>query len=112
MFLDNYDALSSMLSASINTLTPHFISARILTVLDQEEIMGLANPSEKAMVVLKKISAALENNFCKSFRHMLSVMHIYGNTDMKDLSQNIIALLPNQTSMLTIYPINLYMYIP
>ena len=73
--------------------------------------MGLANPIEKAMVVLKKISAALENNYYKSFHRMLYVMDLHGNTDMKDLSQNIIALLPNQTSMLIMYAINLlYVY--
>ena len=71
--------------------------------------MGLANPSEKAMVVLKKISAALENNYYKSFHLMLSVMHFYGNADMKDLSQNIIAFLPNQTGMLIMYAIKFIM---
>ena len=100
IFLDHYDALSNLLSASMTTLIPHFVSVRILSVSDQEEITALANPNDKALMLLKKISAALKNGFHKSFRDMLSVMRIYGNNDVKDLSQNIIALLPNQSGML------------
>ena len=97
--MDHYDALSNMLSASITTLTPYFISARILSVSDQEEITALANPNDKALMLLKKISAPLESGFCKSFHNMLSVMRIYGNDDMKDLAQKITALLPNKVGM-------------
>ena len=113
VFLDHYNALGSILSSSISNLTPHFITARILTILDQDEIMGLTNPNEKAMVVLKKVSAALENGFCKSFYDMLSVMYTHGNSDMRDLSQNIVALLPNQLGMYVGHCLLLlkYMYI-
>ena len=84
----------------MTTLTPYFISARILSVSDQEEISALANPNDKALMLLKKISAALKSGFHKSFCDMLSLMHIYGNNDVKELSQNITALLPNKVGML------------
>jgi len=88
--------------ASSNDLIPHFVSARVITVSDHEEIGAQANPNDKAVVLLKKVSAALESGFCKSFRHMLSVMQIYGNTDVKDLSQKIINLLPNESGMFVV----------
>lgn len=102
IFLDHYDALSNLLSASMTTLTPYFISARILSVSDQEEISALANPNDKALMLLKKISAALKSGFHKSFRDMLSLMCIYGNNDIKELSQNITALLPNKFGMYSV----------
>ena len=85
-----------MLSASISNLTPYFISARILSVSDQEEITKQVNPDDKVIVLLKKVSAALEGGYYQSFHKMLSLMHIYGNNDVKDLSQTINGLLPNQ----------------
>ena len=88
-----------MLSASISNLTPHFISARILSVSDQEEITKQTNPDDKVLVLLKKVSAALENGYCKSFNKMLSLMSIYGNNDVKDLSQTLIRSLPDQVGM-------------
>ena len=88
-----------MLSASISSLTPHFISARILSVSDQEEITKQANPDDKVAVLLKKVSAALEGGYYQSFHKMLSLMSIYGNNDVKDLSQTITGLLPNQAGM-------------
>ena len=100
IFLDHYDALSNLLSASLTTLIPHFISARILSVSDHEEISALANPNDKALMLLKKISAALQNGYHKSFRDTLSLMRIYGNNDLKELSQNITALLPDKVGML------------
>ena len=103
IFLDHYGALSKVLSASISSLTPHFISARILSVSDQEEITKQANPDDKVAVLLKKISAALEGGYYQSFHKMLSLMSIYGNNDVKDLSQTITGLLPNQAGM---YPSN------
>ena len=109
VFLDHYDALSKILSAFSSDLIPHFIAARILSVSDHEEIQAQANPNDKAMVLLKKVSAPLESGYYKSFHCMLNVMCIHGNHDLKALSKKIIGLLPKQAGMLSVYLIHVYL---
>lgn len=100
-----------MLSASLNALAPYFISTRIISVSDDEEIRAQANPNDKAIVLLKKVSAGLEGGYYSSFRDMLSVMRIYGNSDVKRLSQDIIKLLPKEVGMFITLLLGKFMYV-
>ena len=86
VFLNYYSQLISTLSLN---LTPHFVTARIITIPEEEEIVVEAKESlSSAMkMLLKPISASLECGSNDSFQMMLKIMIAHGNSGIKYIGE-------------------------
>lgn len=95
---DYFHRLAGVLD--VNNLSAHFVTARILTINDDEEISDLPSSQDKAKVVLRKITKSLGAH-TKDFYVMLDVMTKYGNSANAALASEIKSqLLPLQGGML------------
>ena len=90
MFIQYYSKLISILKVD---LTPHFVTAKIITPSDEDEItIKASTKSHKAavMMLLKPVSSSLETGYTTSFHKMLEIMQRHGNDDTQHLSGEIL----------------------
>ena len=87
IFKDHYRGLTKLLFTT--NLTPHLIQERVIALADQEKLSAINTSTEKAEVVLQKISLGLEAGLTESFYKMLEIMKSYGNRDAQQLSMTI-----------------------
>ena len=88
IFTDNYAKLSQVLN--VNTLIPHFITNRIITVTDASDIRSCNRESEK---LLEYIARHLKAGYTYSFYLMLHVMKTHGTITAETLAEDIISSL-------------------
>ena len=84
VFKNHYHGLTKLL---FNTnLTPHLIQEGVIAPADHEKLSAINTSTEKAEVVLPKITSGLEAGLTESFYKMLEIMKCYGNRDAQQLS--------------------------
>ena len=66
----------------------HFVSAGIISPNDVDDLSKLSN-NERAMVLLRNISASLEFGEKQSFYKMLEIMQAHGNLFAQQLADHI-----------------------
>ena len=67
----------------------YFVSEKVITMSDRDEISSRTNPIERVELLLRKISSPLESGHTESFHSMLNIMSIYGNMATKKLARDI-----------------------
>ena len=77
MFIDFYGKLAAVLP--IPTLSPHFVSKRLLNAAEEEELNAISTSARKAVYVLRKISSSLQAGQTQSFYIFLKIVEEYGN---------------------------------
>ena len=89
MFIQYYSKLTSILQVD---LTPHFVTAKIITLSDEDEITKASTTSHKAAMkmLLKPISSSLETGYTTSFYKILGIMRQHGNDAAQHLSGEIL----------------------
>ena len=74
---------------SAKALSPHFIAKNIISPGDQEEIFSIASSKKAAMLLLCRVSSALEFGIVESFYKLLDIIEQYGNIDNRKVSLDI-----------------------
>ena len=88
VFIQYYSKLTSILQVD---LTPHFVTAEIITLSDEDEITKASTTSHRAAMkmLLKPVSSSLETGYTTSFYKMLEIMQQHGNDATQHLSGEI-----------------------
>jgi len=63
----------------VSSLSPHLVSAGILSVNEEKELDVIVNSNKKAAFVLGKVTEDLKKGSTKIFYFLLSVIEIYGD---------------------------------
>ena len=101
VFTDNYARLTSILN--VNTLIPHFIAERVITIGDASDIRSCNQDSEKIMKLLDYIARHLKAGFTDSFYVMLDIMKVHGTiTDQMLASEMELSLEANSSEGMVI----------
>ena len=89
VFIQYYSKLTSILQVD---LTPHFVTAKIITLSDEDEITKASTTSHRAAMkmLLKPVSSSLETGYTTSFYKMLEIMQQHGNDAAQHLSGEIL----------------------
>ena len=87
VFGSNYHDLITLLSNA--NLYGHFVSKDIITVEDHQNIFSISNARDKAVTLLKPISAALKTGYPSSFYDMLDIMKTHGNQSVRAFAEKI-----------------------
>ena len=111
-FIQFYDKLTVVFHDK-NYLS-HFVPAGIISPNDVHHMSNLPD-NDRAMCLLKKISAPLECSEKQSFYKMLEIMRDHGNLFAKQLAENMLLLVRgvnpvvrNETSSVAIEGIYIY----
>ena len=86
IFVDFYNKLTTVFCDK-KYISP-FVSAGIISPNDVDDLSKLSN-NDRAMSVLRNISAALECGEKQSFNKMLEIMQTHGNHHAQQLAENI-----------------------
>ena len=73
-------------SLPVETLTPHFVSHKIISPAEQLEISSVPSPIKAAGLLLSKISCALDAGITESFYKYLNITEKYGSIDSKTVT--------------------------
>jgi len=89
-FIQYYSKLTSILQVD---LTPHFITAKIITLSDEDEITKASTTSHRTAMkmLLKPVSSSLETGYTTSFYKMLEIIQQHGNDAAQHLAGEILA---------------------
>ena len=87
MFSDYYSKLVDVLPAS--DLSHYFVSDKIITLQDYDNIIRSARPQQAAEILLDKVSLQLQSNNSTVLNMMLLIMDHHGVATAKELSQEI-----------------------
>jgi len=71
---------------SAKALSPHFVSYKIISSEDHQEILSLASPKKAASFLLSRIHAALRAGINDSFYIFLNITEKYANTNSSNIS--------------------------
>ena len=77
VFTTFFDKLANTLP--VQNIASRLISARIITVGDDEEIRSIARTKEKAMFVLRKVAHSLDASVTESFYKLLTILEEHGS---------------------------------
>jgi len=88
LFTDYYGALSQVLP--IKRLSAHFVSNRIITFEEDEEIQQVSVRSEAARIFLRKIAGSLKAGLTESFDELLCIMMEYGDVSCVEIANEMI----------------------
>ena len=90
VFTSYYNKLTSILQVD---LCPDFVSNKIISISDQDEIMKAADTSHRKAVVmlLSMISLPLSTGYTTSFYKMLEIMQQRGSDAAKHLAGEMLA---------------------
>ena len=90
MFITYYSKLTSILQVD---LTPHFVTAKIITLSDEDEITKSSTTSHRAAMkmLLKPVSLTLETGYTTSFYKMLEIIQQHGNDAAQHLAGEVLA---------------------
>ena len=84
---------------SVSSLSPHLISAGILSVNQDKELDAIVNTNKKAAYVLGKVVEDLKKGSTQIFYFLLSVIEIYGDNSsiqlVSDIKREIVAFSGN-----------------
>ena len=69
---------------------PHFVPTKIISPNDVDQVSNLSD-SDRAICLLKNISAPLKCGEKQNFYYMLEVIQVYGNLQAQELAENITA---------------------
>ena len=87
MFIQYYSQIVNSMSAK--ALSPHFVAKHIISPGDQEEIFSIASSKKAAMLLLCRVSSALEFGIVDNFYKLLDIIEQYGNIDSRKVSLDI-----------------------
>jgi len=90
VFIQYYSRLTSILQVD---LTPHFVTAKIITLSDEDEITKTSTASHRAAMkmLLKPVSSSLETGYTTSFYKMLEIIQQHGIDAAQHLAGEILA---------------------
>jgi len=90
VFIQYYSKLTSILQVD---LTPHFVTVKIITLSDEDEITKASATSHRAAMkmLLKPVSSSLEAGYTTSFYKMLEIIQQHGNDAAQHLAGEILA---------------------
>jgi len=86
VLLNSYFKLSQLLP--VEKILHKLITARVIDLDDEEEIMSLTTTRKKAVYILHKIAAPLEAGYTEKFYQLLTIMKEYGG-DVAKLADEI-----------------------
>ena len=72
-------------SISAQTLSPHFVSRKIISHEDQIEILSVTSPRRAASLLLGRVSSAVEAGVNESFYRFLDILEQYGTPATKEI---------------------------
>jgi len=87
LFNDYYSELVDILPAT--DLSHYFVSDKIILLSDYYKILEFTMPQQAAKLLLDRVSLQLKNGNDVVFNKMLLIMDHYGDTTVKELSQEI-----------------------
>ena len=91
----------------MSSLSPHFVSARILSVKEEKELDAIVNTNKKAAYVLGKVAEHLKKGSTQIFYFLLSVTEIYGDNSsiqlVADIKREIIEFTGNGHNFFILY---------
>ena len=87
LFIEYYDKLVDILPAT--DLAHYFVSDKIITLEDYDEIIRSPIPQKAAKILLDKVSLQLQSGNSIIFNKMLLIMDHHGVFTAKELSQEI-----------------------
>ena len=108
LFSDYYNTLVDIVPAT--DLSHYFVSDKIITLEDYDNIIRSSKPQEAAKILLDKVSLQLQSGNSTIFNKMLLIMDHHGVATAKELSQEIRSKLfavkhvDNDTSVQSNYP--------
>ena len=76
-------------SLPVETLSPYFVSDKIISPAEQLEISSVPSPIKAAGLLLIKISCALDAGITESFYKFLNITEKYGSIDSKTVTSAI-----------------------
>ena len=91
VFTENYASLCDAVT-DINELLKYFVTEKIITLNQQEEIKSCNTQSERVTKLLLNISGPLEAGDINGFYTMLSIMKTHGVNATQQLADHIIAV--------------------
>ena len=98
VFTAFHGKLSAVLSVSL--LSPHLVSAGILSMNEEKELDAIVNTNKKAAFVLEKVAEDLNKGSTQIFYFLLSVIEIYGDYSsiqlVSDIKRKMIEFTGNQ----------------
>ena len=84
----------------MSVLSPHLVSAGILSVNEEKELDAIVNANKKAAFVLAKVAEDLNKGSAQIFYFLLSVIEIYGDYSsiqlVSDIKREMIEFTGNQ----------------
>ncbi|XP_065904826.1 uncharacterized protein [Dysidea avara] len=84
VFIQYYSQIVNNMSAK--SLAPHFVAHKIISPDDQEEISSVASSKKAAMLLLSRVSSALEAGIVKSFYKFLDITEHCGSNNSRTVS--------------------------
>ena len=78
-----------MLSVLINEVSQHLVSAGVITIPQDEEVMSPTTSKEKAKKLLLALEGPIKAGYLKALTELLNVMDKCGNDASKQLSSEI-----------------------
>lgn len=94
VFKESYASLCNAMT-DINDLLKYFVTEKIITMDEQEEIRACITKSEKVSKLLINISGPLAAGDSKGFYTMLMIMKTYGTDATRRLADHIISRVEN-----------------
>ena len=87
LFTDYYCKLVDTLPAS--DLSHYFVSARVISLADHEEIVRSSTPQKAARLLLDRVSQQLQNGNSSVFNKMLLIMEHHGIATAKIVAKEV-----------------------
>ena len=91
LFSDYYNKLMNTLPAS--DLSHYFVSDKIISLTDHEDIIRSSIPKQAAKLLLDRVSVQIQNGNTNVFSKMLIIMDYHGINTAKAISHEIRKLL-------------------
>ena len=85
VFTSNYTKFCNIIM-DLENLLKYFVTASIINIDDQSEILAPPRQTDKVTLLLRHISGPLEAGDTKPFRMMLDIMEKHGNLATKTLA--------------------------
>ena len=89
MFKEFYGKLTDVLSVVTTDITHHLVSANVITLSKDEEVMSPTTSREQAKKLLLSINGPLKAGHVESLTELLKAMEQYGNDASIKLSREI-----------------------
>jgi len=96
VFKEFYARLTGVLSAILTDITPHLVSADVISPNKDEEVMSPTTRQEQTKKVLIALHGQISAGYAEPLTKLLTIMQQYGNDVSKKLSSEINGVLSSR----------------